>query len=166
MVSRKQIAFGVAAAVLGAVAAIVLLWPSQSSEPRIPGLNRPQSLVLYSVDSTEFSDTKYKEAIANGKEVFQNYAVLGKVEIKDAAERAKLVKALQQGAVSPDGPATSCFWPRHAVVATEGNRRLEIVICFQCRQYTLDGKTFPLMSRKPESLLNRHLESAGIPIAP
>ena len=138
----------------------------QSREQPIPGLNNPDKLVLYSIDGADNSVEKYERALATGNEVFWTYAVLGKVEIRDARERARLVAALNRAATWPDGPPEKCFWPRHAVVAIEGDRRQEILICFQCRQYTFDGKSFPLIGHSAQALLNEHLKRAGIATAP
>jgi hypothetical protein len=155
------------AAIVGAILLAVLLFtPRKPNGEPIPGLNNPDSLVLYSIDGTDDSGGKYEAAVAKGEEVFQKYLALGKVEIKEASERAQVIAALQQAALWHDGPPHNCFWPRHAIVAIEGDHPLEIVVCFQCRQYMLDGRTFPVISRKPEKLLNDILKRAGVPIAP
>lgn len=155
------------AAVLGISALGVWYgYPSKPDGKPIPGLSERADVTLYSLDGAEDSERKYREALEHGNEVLQTYAVLGKVDVADAQDRARLITALQRAAMYHDGPPAECFWPRHAIVTTESGRRQEIVICFQCRQYTIDGRGFPTISRSPEKLFNEHLQRAGIPIAP
>jgi hypothetical protein len=136
----------------------------------IEGLRTPDSLTLYAIDGVEDVDARYAQAVAAGEEVFHQYAVLGKVEITDAAERAQIVAALQQAVVWPDGePPAKCFRPRHALVARENGRTFELAICFECRQYHryLDqGHNYPAISRSAEPILTRHLTAAGVTLAP
>ena len=61
------------------------------------GAEDPDSLTLYAIDGIEDVDARYAQAVAAGEEVFHQYAVLGKVEIADAAERAKIVSRASAG---------------------------------------------------------------------
>jgi hypothetical protein len=60
------------------------------------------------------------------------YLVLGKAEVVDAAERAQIVSILD--ATAGKGTPAKCFNPRHAVLATKGSDRVELVICYECAQ--------------------------------
>jgi hypothetical protein len=131
----------------------------------IPGLKNPEVLVLYSLDGTGDWQAKHDDALAMGGDVFQNYAVLGKLEIDDPEQRAEIVAALQNAVVWHDGMVASCFQPRHAIAAQENGKKIEVVICFECRSYKLDAED-GLISRRAEPLFNRILRDAGIPIAP
>jgi hypothetical protein len=167
LTSRRWIvAIGVAAVVSAAAIVVVVSIQNQPTGKPIPGLNKPERLTLYSIDGTDDSGSRYEAAVANGAELFQKYVVLGKVKIDDLKERSRIVAALQQAAAYPDELPAKCFWPRHALVAIENDQQQEIVICFQCRQYTLDGKSFPVISRRPQKLLDDLLKRAGIPLVP
>ena len=103
-----------------------------------------------------------------GEEVFHQYAVLGKVEIENPAERVRIIAKFQQAIEKPDG-AHKCFWPRHALVAREHGKTFEIAICFQCRQFFFYGDSrnqFCEISRSAEPVLTKHLADAGILLAP
>lgn len=136
----------------------------------IGGLKNPDLLTLYAIDGTEDVEAKYTLAVTAGEEVFHEYAVLGKVQIQDAAERSKIVAAFQNAVVWPDSqPPSKCFRPRHALVARENGQTFEFAICFECRQYRQYGQqrsVYPAISRSAEPVLNRYLQDAGISLAP
>jgi len=139
----------------------------------IAGLNDPEELILYSLDGVDEFEEKYREALANGKETLDRYAVLGKLPITDPAARREIVTSLQDAIVNHEGYIGICFLPRHAIVAKEGGRNFEIIICFECRFYSaaIDGQkikedTAHFISPRPESRFNKYLKTAGIPIAP
>jgi len=133
---------------------------------RIPRLSRPEKLTLYSIDGTDDSEANRRARQAPGEADFAGYPVLGKMEITSQNDRNQLIAALQNAIAYPDGPPNKCFWPRHAVLAVENGKTFEIVICFQCRQYMLNGRGFPLIGRRAQPMLNDYLKKAGVPIAP
>ena len=136
----------------------------------LEGLEKPDSLTLYAIDGVEDVAAKYATAVTQKEEVFHEYAVLGKVEITGAAELAKIAAAVQRAVVSPDAePPAKCFRPRHALVARTKNQTLELVICFECRQYKQYGQKYTAyepISRSAESLLTKCLADAGVSLAP
>jgi hypothetical protein len=136
-----------------------------AGEP-IAGLKEPEKLVLYSIDGTADFELNRMARLAAAKELFEGYPVLGKLDVTSAAQRNEIVSALQDGIVYHDREAASCFWPRHAIVAVENGKTFKIVICFECKQYTLDGRTFLLISDRPATKLNEYLASADISLAP
>lgn len=93
--------------------------------------------------------------------------VLGKVEVTDAAQRHALATLIQQAVTEPtDGIMVACNWPRHAIVAHEGGKRFEIIICFQCENYSLNGGTLKTVrGTQPKAMLNQLLTEAKIPLA-
>ena len=93
--------------------------------------------------------------------------MLGKLQINDPGVRRKLVSVLQDSVINHDGIVAECFLPRHAIVAKEKSRDFEIVICFECRSYTMnEGHGGGLISRRGQAHFNELLQEAGIPIAP
>jgi hypothetical protein len=155
-------------AVVGVAVTATALWePNVEKGEPIAGLHDPSELVLYSIDGTENREAKYRQAITNGEEVLQQYAVLGKVVIEDEADRRELVATLQDAVVNHDGMIAECFLPRHAVVAIAGGKRFEIIICFECNSYEISGTPIGgMISRRAETSFNDILTRAGIPIAP
>jgi hypothetical protein len=152
---------------LAAVTAIVALWSrGVPVGKRIAGLAKPEKLILYSIDGTDDSEANRRARQAEGEDDFAGYPVLGKIELKSQKERNRLIAALQNAVAYPDGTPNRCFWPRHAILAVENGKTFEIVICFQCRQYMLNGRGFPLIAKRPESMFNDYLRQHGIAIAP
>jgi hypothetical protein len=136
----------------------------------LAGLKNPDSLILYAIDGAEDAEAKYAIAASAGEEVFHQYAVLGKVEITDPAERSAIVAALQQAVVWPDAEAPAgSFQPRHALRARENGQTIDIAICFPCRQYHRYGEgpgSYSAISKSAEPVLNRYLQGAGVSLAP
>jgi hypothetical protein len=139
----------------------------------IAGLSDPDELILYSLDGVDEDESKYREAVANGRETLDRYAVLGKLPITDSAAKREIVAMLQDAIVNHEGYIGICFLPRHAIVAKERGRQFEIIICFECRFYSaeIDGQRLAgdsphFVSPRPEQAFNEYLKKAGIPIAP
>jgi hypothetical protein len=63
-----------------------------------------------------------------------------------------------------------CFNPRHGISATRGDQKVDLVICFECRQtriYFNDRKTSGVTTTKSaQPTFDRSLEKAGIPKEP
>lgn len=158
---------------LGAIAVIMLAicpWGcSRSNEVfatnrnELPGkiktvLETSESFVLLSLDPSATPDTT---------EIFHDYKVLGKVDIKDKGERAEILQALHQGIADASGNVLGCFNPRHGISATLGGERVELVICFECLSmvvYTKETNGL-LTARAPENIFNKVLAKARVPIA-
>src|SRR5690348_11630094 len=66
------------------------------------------------------------------REYFHDHRMLGRTEIKDPKRKAELLAALYNGVEKYRGLAAPCFNPRHAIVATAGTNRVELLICFEC----------------------------------
>ena len=131
----------------------------------VAGLKQPEQLTLYSIDGRDFEPGQEPKA----DEKFHGYPVLGKIEVTDAAKRQEIVEALQDGLAQSDGTMAKCFWPRHAIRAVENGRTLDYVICFECLQleaYVDGSKSVKPVTREPQSVFNKHLKEASIPLAP
>jgi hypothetical protein len=63
---------------------------------------------------------------------FHGYAVLGKVSLKEASIRARLISALSRGIDENKGLYAACFDPHHGIRAVRKGRILDLVICFEC----------------------------------
>jgi hypothetical protein len=152
-------------ATTGAIALFAFL--QRTTGKPISGLKSPERLVLYSIDGTK-TDFRPDQAsdLASAVDTYGGCPILGKLEVADKKESEKLVAALQNAIAHPDGMAYKCFWPRHAILAVENGQTFEIVICFQCRQYMLNGRGYPLISKRPEAMFNDYLRQHNIAIAP
>jgi len=128
-------------------------------------LEAGERFVLLSLDPTP--PALRRKSDPPPKETFHDYAVLGKVEIRDETERAALVQALYKGIRDSDGRFALCFNPRHGLSVTLGGETLDLVICFECLQvqtYATHRKDV-LTTDSPQPTFNQALESAGLPIA-
>lgn len=127
----------------------------------------PRELVLYSLDFRE----RRIDPIADddNRERFGDFLVLGKVKIEEAAKRKEIMAAIHKAIPnSSEGPA--CFWPRHGLKIVDSKGTTEMVICFQCVQYTATGahaiEGYGTISPAPKPLLNKILNDAGVEIVP
>ena len=131
-----------------------------TTQPPVAGLESPDKLTVYSLDPTPSKADSKEEKL--GK-----YRVLGKVDVKDSEERNAIAAAIQDAIAHPDGTQNKCFDPRHAVVVVEKGKTLEIIICFSCRNYSLNGQgTTPAIGRQPKETLNAILRKGGVELAP
>src|SRR5262249_32971335 len=131
----------------------------------VASLDAPEQLTLYSIDGRDFKPGQEPKA----EEKFHDYPVLGKVEIKDAAKLQEIAAALQKGLARSDGTMAKCFWPRHGIRAVKNGRTVDYVICFECLQlevYEGSSRNVKPVTSEPEGVFNKHLEEAGIPLAP
>jgi len=124
----------------------------------------PEQLTLYSIDGV-----RDPRNMPKAEEQFHGYPVLGKIEVTDAKVRQEIMAAIKDGMARSDGALPKCFWPRHAIRAFEKGKKIDYVICFECLQLQIHANGTPQTeptTREPQSVLNKHLKAAGIPIAP
>lgn len=69
---------------------------------------------------------------AKPEDGFQGYKVLGRAALTDTQERRVLVEGVYKGLNGEYGPAAGCFNPRHALRAKKGERRIDVLLCYQC----------------------------------
>lgn len=125
-----------------------------------------EEFILYSLDGNKFD---LKQENADSDDHFHGFPILGKVDIKDVGRRKQIMDALKSGMSQSDGTVAKCYWPRHGVREVSKGKTVDYVICFECLQLKIhnDGKekTVPT-TRRPQSVLNKHLKDAKIPLAP
>jgi hypothetical protein len=132
---------------------------SQPAQPPIAGLESPDELTVYSLDPSSSKADIDQERLGE-------WRVLGKVDVKDPQVRKEIAAAIQAAVTHPDGTQNKCFEPRHAVVVVEKGQTLEILICFNCRNYSLNRKGYFLtIGRQPKEKLNAILRKAGVELA-
>lgn len=122
-------------------------------------LDRAETVELLSLDPNRRDE--------KGKGSFHGYKVLGKVDLKMKADRAKVLKALYKGIDDSDGSVAACFIPRHGIRAKVDGKTVEIVICFQCHSmnvYIGDKKTSVLTDGSPAATFNKVLTDAKVPL--
>jgi hypothetical protein len=100
------------------------------------------------------------------KERFRDEGVVGKVILKDAKERQRIIEALYGAIRGQEHRASAgCFWPHHGIRARKGDKAVDIVICFHCSQayvHTDKGKGHRVISdlyhfgREFDVVLTRH----------
>jgi hypothetical protein len=97
----------------------------------------------------------------------ENWTVLGKTQITDAATRKRIVAALEKGMENAETGA-KCFYPRHAVSASYGGNRVDLVICFECGWLSVspsNGRSMVEFTSREQPLLDGILTAAGVPLA-
>jgi hypothetical protein len=159
MRNRFAIAFG------GLLAAMLVLGYRPAS---VVGLNRPERLVLYSIDGGPTRPDSVQTSEPPSKEKFHGYPVLGKVELTDADKLKEISDAIKSGLARSDGSMAACFWPRHAIRSVENGRTIDFVICFECSQLQIhqdNSVDVKPITRDPRAVLNKVLNESGIPLA-
>lgn len=129
--------------------------------------DEPDQLTVYSLDGLKIGEA---DGLPNGTEIFHNVPVLGRVEVTDPAVRREIVGAVKASAHGPK-QALACYWPRHAVRTVQGGATVDVLICFQCRNYHTylngqgaGGGVGVTPDAKP--LLDKVLTDAGVKLAP
>jgi hypothetical protein len=173
---RRKIIIVTVLVAIGAVVAGLLLKRFSSrdgfdlAQNRLPQetkkvLEKGERFLLLSLDPTH-PDSRQAPS-PQPKEMFHDYAVLGKTEISDAVIRAELLRALYKGIADSDGVVAACFNPRHGISATLGSETVDLVICFECLSIETHAKMGKnvLTTRSPEPTFNRALKRARLPVA-
>lgn len=65
-------------------------------------------------------------------EIMHQHGVLGRAKVEAADERTEMANLIDEAIGSGGNGAAACFNPRHAVSASQGDRRIDILICFEC----------------------------------
>jgi hypothetical protein len=100
---------------------------------------------------------------------FHGWKVLGRIQIKDAETRNKLLAALKKGVNDNDGIAAACFDPRHGIRVTHEGKTMDLVICFECFQvqvYAAEKREHDFLTTgSPQRVFDEVLRDAGVPLA-
>lgn len=144
------------------------LFSRQPSSEQITKAFPSDSFKLFN-DGKNFTLYSLKpEGRIEGKEDFHYFTVLGKTEVKSGSSRFLLKHFLLNGMVSAYGAA--CFNPRHGLRISDGEKTLDVVICFECGHFvsyygdqTGDGE---LDTFTANVLYNQILENAGAELSP
>ena len=136
--------------------------PKRLSDASRRILDESERFVLLSLDPVQS-----KEPSTEAAEKFHSYPVLGRVEIKDANQKHRLLRALYKGVEDSDGTVARCFNPRHGIRAVSGTNWIELVICFECsymQEYGTGSRHGATTTGSPGETFNRVLKDAGVPI--
>jgi serine beta-lactamase-like protein LACTB len=134
-------------------------------EPVEAILRDADRIELLSVRTTSFLDTG-----GAASDAFHGTTVLGRVDVTNPADRARLIESLHDSIEGWNGAAARCiFNPRHALVATAGDRTAEILICFECgdvETHCGDERRFLHLVPDTGAPFDDVLRAAGVPLAP
>ena len=100
-------------------------------------------------------------------ESFWKIPTLGKVRVTDEKVKTNLVNALFDGIATSDGES-ACFIPHHGLRAKRGTEVVELLICFQCRNFVgsaPSGEFEGAISKLPHETFNTVLTSASVPLS-
>ncbi|MBI1367235.1 MAG: hypothetical protein GC162_01130 [Planctomycetes bacterium] len=163
---------GVGVAVVAAVIALLFMINRNDYLPPSPDGNvpilEPDHLTLYSIEPQELRGKPGSMAPADA-EVFHLCPVLGKTQIADADDRRAIMRTLQAAARPDDEFRMMCFEPHHAIRIEHAGRTIDYVICFHCQRiHMYDGPSSRSIatSADPQSLFDRYLTAAHVPLAP
>lgn len=143
---------------------IYLIVPNKIPDVARELLDKADEFTLYSLDPV-FSKEKPKDD-------FHSWKVIGQMAIKDVETRKKVVASFDAAAAEYEGGALKCFNPRHGIRVKRDGKVVDIVICFECKQFQMhvgdakdeDAKGF-LITSTPEPFFSKLLRDAGIRIA-
>lgn len=143
---------------------------AKSKSPVLPAeirriLDFGERFVLLSLEPGR--DYWRKHGVEPEGERFHGWQVLGKTEIHDKVTRARLVDALNQGIGESAEISATCFNPRHGISAAMRNETVDLVVCFECQQVAIYGKTKGMMltTPSPGPVFDSALKDAGLPVA-
>jgi hypothetical protein len=145
-------------------AVLVCLLPALALSAEAPAelkaaLEKPGTITLYSLDP---STDKEKE---KPKEAFHGVAVLGKTEVKGDGMKSfadTVLKAIED----PSARGARCFIPRHGIAFRNGDKVIDLVICFECSwvDIYIAGKKSRQTIGSDGDLLNKVLREAKVPL--
>jgi hypothetical protein len=148
-----------------AAGVLSVAWVVTYARGPVARLSQPDELILYSLEGPEYLPSLGGPPPEG--EMFHDFPILGKLDVKNPQDREEIVAALKDGAAHGNQLAF-CFLPRHAVRIVENGHTLDFVICFECYQFKLfeDGKeqTLPI-TRSPQKVFNKYLRAARVPLA-
>jgi hypothetical protein len=94
--------------------------------------NNGKNITLYSLEPQEKNDRN---------DTFHGYKILKETVIDSSSKQFLLKRSLTNGMIGSHGAA--CFNPRHGLRIVDGEKTVDIVICFECGNFEThyDGKT-------------------------
>ncbi|MGH7977918.1 MAG: hypothetical protein ACREE6_00985 [Limisphaerales bacterium] len=126
--------------------------------------------VLENADTfTLFSINPEPDYEHKAKRTFQDHEILGQLKIRSTATRKELIDALNEGISAAGLWGMQCFNPRHAIRAEKGDKTVELLICFECRQIYITSSwatnvILTTTTPNPAATFNKVLKRAGIPL--
>ncbi len=104
------------------------------------------------------------------KDSFHGYEVLGRMKVSDQADRDALIRALYQGIsdfYQDPGAVAACFDPRHGITVASANKKLDLVICFECAHMHIYAGLDDVVhtTSYPKRTFNSVASRAGLKIA-
>ncbi len=100
------------------------------SAETIKVLENGEQFTFYSLIPT-IDSMEYVEKGSKKKTIFHDFAIRGQSQIKQPEARRAILDALYTGLGK--GELTSCFNPRHGIRVVQGNKTVDLVICFECQ---------------------------------
>jgi hypothetical protein len=118
----------------------------------------PTSMTLYALDPEPADSPRHKK-MSDSEDLFHNFAVLAKVEIATAKDRAEIMAAIENDLNG--GKSFKCFDPGHGVRVVKNDVAIDYVICFKCGNVAIyqaeKDEGFRPIGTSSMWLLDRHL---------
>jgi hypothetical protein len=104
-------------------------------------MQKAESVTLYSIDPNPPGPAAKDAAAKPDAEKFEGYVVLGKI-VGDRKELAERIRTVLISAVISPAETYECFEPRIGVSLATKDKRLNILLCYQCHQsrFYIDGE--------------------------
>ncbi len=103
------------------------------------------------------------------KDGFHGWHILGETEVKDATDRKRICDSLRLSAEDNPGRVANCFNPRHGIRLIDGDKTVDLVICFHCLsvEVFVNHKQVPgfLTTGRPQTELDAVLTAAKVQLA-
>ncbi len=112
-----------------------------------------KKVVVYSLDPKQTNTS-------TGKDNFNDYPVLSKIEVVDPKLQSELKSALIEG-MNQNAIEAKCFNPRHGLRVSSGLKTIDVVICFECNKLEVHSTkrvNALSVSNSAEALFDRILE--------
>jgi hypothetical protein len=97
---------------------------------------------------------------------FHGYRILGSTEVGGEAKSELLGKLYT--ALAEDAQPNRCFNPRHGIRATAGERHIDLVICFECKQvqsFVYNKKSGAVIGASAAETFDKILRAARVPLS-
>jgi hypothetical protein len=124
-------------------------------------------VTLYTTQ-TEPNTSWIQEGKTEWVDVFREYPIIGKAEVTNREDRNALLQALIRGIRESDGATVMCFEPRHALTISTKEKRIDILVCFECLQGGVWGaysaKGF-VTTHAPAIVFNKIAATYKLPVA-
>ena len=147
----------------------LVVQPSFASEQRVVSqqiealAETDGTLEILSLDPS----SRHGYSVSN-RAVFHGFRILGRAFAEDPGDKKKLILALAKAVSENDGTIASCFNPRHGLRFVGKEKKIELVICFECasaRCHGFNDDKGILLTASAQPTFDAFLTNKRVPLA-